>query len=234
MWDLSAYDGVEIDVKAADGKIYTLVLKDEELQDKRDDGRERAGINWEVEFRVPKSEENKIAGGRKVWVPWSALKATYRGKEKEDAGELKTSEIRRVGFMMRRYVFPHRPIPSTLTGLRIAILAPSKEILDWSYDPYARSNNLRRLPMLNMSITSSSVGSANLFFCLCFCFWYADDLSQVNPRTFPTDLPKGEEQRSLPAAYLAFLWYNSLPSIPQPSNLLAFPSQLLCLKSSAL
>ncbi|KAL8722544.1 MAG: hypothetical protein Q9225_001012 [Loekoesia sp. 1 TL-2023] len=106
VWDLSAYDGVEIDVKAADGKIYTLVLKDEELQDKRDDGRERASINWEAEFRVPKGEKDEIAGeadGRKVWVPWSALKATYRGKEKEDAGELKTGEIRRVGFVMRSY-----------------------------------------------------------------------------------------------------------------------------------
>ncbi|KAL8838053.1 MAG: hypothetical protein Q9170_002289 [Blastenia crenularia] len=107
VWDLSAYAGVEIDVGAIDGKIYTLVLKDEEPQDRRNDGRDRAGVSWEAEFCVTESDEGDTvdeAKGKKIWVSWSALKATYRGKEKKDAGKLKTDQVKRVGFMMRRSI----------------------------------------------------------------------------------------------------------------------------------
>ncbi|KAI4207913.1 MAG: hypothetical protein LQ348_000411 [Seirophora lacunosa] len=117
-WDLSPYDGLEIDVRAGDGKIYTLLLKDETSGDKRDDGRERAGINWEAEFQLRKSGENvdgQEGGGQIVWVPWSALRPTYRGKEKKDAGKLKLGEIKRLGFMMRRYVYPQVAISDMLT-----------------------------------------------------------------------------------------------------------------------
>lgn len=91
---------------AGDGKVYTLVVKDEQAQEKRDDGREQAGINWEAQFRVGAhhgtGEERE---GKKVWIPWSAFKPTYRGKQKEYAEKLRTSEIRRLGFMMRRSVY---------------------------------------------------------------------------------------------------------------------------------
>ena len=99
--------------------MYTLILKDGEMPGKRDDGREKAGISWEVEFRAGQRKEVKKEEGdgsetnkkgknvsTRVWVPWEDFKATYRGKEKEDAGELKTGEVRRVGIMMRRYVGP--------------------------------------------------------------------------------------------------------------------------------
>ncbi len=106
-WDLSAYDGVEVAVGKSDGKVYTLILKDEALDERREDGREKAGVNWEVEFEAAgkggkeKGEEEKREGTR-IWAPWGDFKATYRGKEKEDAGDLKTGQIRRVGLMMRR------------------------------------------------------------------------------------------------------------------------------------
>ncbi|KAL8777911.1 MAG: hypothetical protein Q9213_007652 [Squamulea squamosa] len=106
VWDLSAYEGVEVDVGEGDGKVYTLILKDEEMQDKRDDGREKAGISWEADFRANDSNTGGIGGemvGKKIWVSWSALKATYRGKEKEDVGKFKPGEIRRIGFMMRSF-----------------------------------------------------------------------------------------------------------------------------------
>ncbi|KAL8736243.1 MAG: hypothetical protein Q9166_000398 [cf. Caloplaca sp. 2 TL-2023] len=106
VWNLSAYEGIEVHVGAGDGKVYTLILKDEETQDKRDDGREKAGMNWEADFRVGKSSEgdsSEDVEGKKIWVPWSALKATYRGKEKDNAGEFKSGEVRRVGFMMRSF-----------------------------------------------------------------------------------------------------------------------------------
>lgn len=79
-----------------DGKTYTLILKDEPLPGKREDGREKAGVSWEVDMEA--GEE----GGRFFWVPWSGFKATYRGKEKGDAGELKIGRVCRVGVMMRR------------------------------------------------------------------------------------------------------------------------------------
>ena len=67
-----------------------------------------------MDFRVQNEEEDKerdggpVDGGgadggiTSIWMPWRDFKATYRGKEKEDAGELKKGQVRRVGFMMRR------------------------------------------------------------------------------------------------------------------------------------
>ena len=98
--------------------MYTLILKDGETPGKRDDGREKAVISWEVEFRAGQKKESEEEGdgseksergkgvSTRVWVPWEDFKATFRGKEKKDAGELKTGEVRRVGIMMRRYVDP--------------------------------------------------------------------------------------------------------------------------------
>lgn len=84
-----------------DGKVYTLILKDEEPAGKREDGRKQAGVNWEVDLQV---EEEAGEGEEKetFWVPWANLKATSRGKEKKDAGVLKKGEVRRIGIMMRR------------------------------------------------------------------------------------------------------------------------------------
>ena len=126
--------------------MYTLILKDEEMAGKRDDGREKAGISWEVEFRSGQKKEvekegaygSDKGGSRKVvsttvWVPWEDFKATYRGKEKKDAGKLKTGEVRRVGIMMRRYVSPAfstvRILEETNAGLVIAISACKRETL---------------------------------------------------------------------------------------------------------
>lgn len=97
IWDLGKYDGIQIALGKSDGKVYTFILKDESTAGKREDGREKAGINWEVEIRAEKE-------GVSVWKPWREFKATYRGKEKEDAGNLNTRKIKRIGLMMRRWV----------------------------------------------------------------------------------------------------------------------------------
>ena len=125
--------------------MYTLILKDEETPGKRDDGREKAGISWEVEFRAGQKEAEKEEGegsetikreksaSTLVWVPWEDFRATYRGKDKKDAGKLKTGKVRRVGIMMRRYVGPAfstvRILEETNAGLIIAISACKTEIL---------------------------------------------------------------------------------------------------------
>jgi len=93
--NLSAYDGLEISLGKGDGKVYTLIIKDEKSPGKRLDGRKEASINWEVDFEAGKD-------GGIVWKPWTEFKATYRGKEKEDAGSLREEHVERVGIMMRR------------------------------------------------------------------------------------------------------------------------------------
>ena len=84
-----------------DGKIYTLIVKDEEQEEKRADGREKAGINWEYDFKA-RDSKSQGADDQKIWIAWSDFKATYRGREKKDAGPLKTGEIKRFSLMMRR------------------------------------------------------------------------------------------------------------------------------------
>ncbi|MCJ1403751.1 hypothetical protein MMC11_006974 [Xylographa trunciseda] len=102
VWDLSAYDGIQVEVINGDGKMYTLIIKDEVPQSKRDDGREMSSVSWEYDF---KTAESSLGSGQttKVWVPWSELKATYRGREKKDAEPLKKAEIRRFSLMMRSF-----------------------------------------------------------------------------------------------------------------------------------
>ena len=95
-WNLSAYDGIEIAYSEADGKEYTLILKDELPDTKRDDGREKAGVNWEVDFVALKARTEIT-----LWFPWKDFKATFRGRPKDDAGELKKEAVRRLGIMMR-------------------------------------------------------------------------------------------------------------------------------------
>ena len=97
MWDLSGYDGLEVDVVRGDGKVYTLIVKDEEPEGEREDGREKAGVSWEYDFKGE-------GEGGKVKVGWGEFRATYRGREKKDAGELKIGRIRRFSLMMRRWV----------------------------------------------------------------------------------------------------------------------------------
>lgn len=96
-WNLSAYDGVELVIDRADGKLYTFTLKDQILP-KRPDGREQSSLSWEFDFR---------ADGRKtIFVKWSDFRPTYRGRNK-DRGEvepLDLANIKRFGIMIRRSV----------------------------------------------------------------------------------------------------------------------------------
>ncbi|EAT85751.2 hypothetical protein SNOG_07100 [Parastagonospora nodorum SN15] len=83
-WDLSSYSGVHLDLGKADGKKYTFVIKDEILP-LMEDGREQK------------------AGAEGLYIPWSSLKPTYRGKEKKDAGKLDLKNVRRFSIMSRSF-----------------------------------------------------------------------------------------------------------------------------------
>lgn len=124
---MSDYAGIVLDIAEADGKFpnppnhatsflvqdtrlilkkladkrYTFILKDELLPRNPDNGREQATISWEYDFK-PCSRENSLEKGGLVFVPWSGLKPTYRGKEKEHADPINLKTIKRMSIMMRR------------------------------------------------------------------------------------------------------------------------------------
>ncbi|OAQ74070.1 Complex I intermediate-associated protein 30 [Pochonia chlamydosporia 170] len=76
------YEGIIVSIRGpdrADGKKYVLTLKNEILPP-RDDGREQSTVSWEADFVAKKPGDVKLR--------WADFKATYRGREKKDAGEL--------------------------------------------------------------------------------------------------------------------------------------------------
>jgi Complex I intermediate-associated protein 30 (CIA30) len=89
-------------IEHGDEKTYTFILKDE-LSDP-DEGtgreRERATVNWEVDFRVSKEGE---AEGSAIFMPWSSFRPTYRGRDVGGAGKvMDLARIRGMSLMMRR------------------------------------------------------------------------------------------------------------------------------------
>lgn len=50
-WDLSKYDGIELNIDKSDEKVYTLILKDE-LLPKRPNGREQSTVSFEYDLRT--------------------------------------------------------------------------------------------------------------------------------------------------------------------------------------
>ena len=79
----------------SDGKKYTFILKDE-LLPKSSNGREQSTVSWEYDFKLEDRSKEKI------FIKWDDFKATYRGKEQEDAKPLDIKNIKRISFMMRR------------------------------------------------------------------------------------------------------------------------------------
>ncbi|KAI0408419.1 NADH:ubiquinone oxidoreductase intermediate-associated protein 30 [Xylaria palmicola] len=92
-WDLSGFQGLRLAVKDGDGKMYTLIVKDEILP-RRPDGREQSTVSWEYDFTGDEAELD---------IPWRELKPTYRGKPKPDAKPLDLANIKRMSIMMRSF-----------------------------------------------------------------------------------------------------------------------------------
>ncbi|KEY70763.1 hypothetical protein S7711_03259 [Stachybotrys chartarum IBT 7711] len=101
--NLSDYDGILLSIVKADRKRYALTLKNS-LPPNRPDGRERAAVSWEADFVAPEDADGDLSDGpANLFLPWSAFKATYRGKDKPDAEPLDLANIKRVGLMMRSF-----------------------------------------------------------------------------------------------------------------------------------
>jgi hypothetical protein len=99
-WNLSEYNGITLNIADADDKKYTFIIKDEILP-QSPGGREQSTISYEYDFQVTKTTSKELTV---IFMPWNELKATYRGKEKEDAPKLNSKSIKRFSIMMRRYV----------------------------------------------------------------------------------------------------------------------------------
>ncbi|KAJ5220066.1 hypothetical protein N7468_009270 [Penicillium chermesinum] len=93
-WDLSEYDGIELKIDHADGKLYTLTLKDEILA-KRPDGREQSTLSWEFDFRPH--------GATTYFIKWADFRPTYRGRDQEGVEPLDLKNVRRFGIMIRSF-----------------------------------------------------------------------------------------------------------------------------------
>ncbi|KAF1956259.1 CIA30-domain-containing protein [Byssothecium circinans] len=123
-WDLSDYDGIQLQHGKSDGKRYTFILKDEILPPNPENGREQSTTSWEYDF---------VAGGEaameseSVYMPWKAFEATYRGKPQEDAGELDTKSVKRFNIMMRSF-FGDQEGDFSLTVRSIKAVALPKDL----------------------------------------------------------------------------------------------------------
>jgi hypothetical protein len=97
--------GAQSDIEeGGGGKKYTLLLKDN-IPDRRRDGRERSAVCWEVDFRAKRPAGSEGTTLRHYF-KWSDFRATYRGRDCPDheKKKLNISGIKRIGFMVRRYV----------------------------------------------------------------------------------------------------------------------------------
>jgi hypothetical protein len=92
-WDLSGYDGIELRIARGDGKRYTITLKNEAVP-KQPDGRQQSTLSWEYDFHADVEKT--------IFIKWADFRATYRGKDKEDAKPLDLTSVKRFSIMMRR------------------------------------------------------------------------------------------------------------------------------------
>lgn len=98
-WNLSDYEGITLTLGEADEKKYTFIIKDEILPPSSS-GREKSTLSYEYDFSIASTETK---GETEIFIAWKDLKATYRGKEKEDSPQLNNKNIKRFSIMMRSF-----------------------------------------------------------------------------------------------------------------------------------
>ncbi|KAL9625853.1 MAG: hypothetical protein Q9160_000173 [Pyrenula sp. 1 TL-2023] len=103
-WDLSEYDGIELEICGIDAKEYTFILKDELLPRSVDTQREQATLSFEYDFQSIENNGASLECKLKMFVPWRQFKATYRGRETKNSQKVDPRHIRRFSIMMRRHV----------------------------------------------------------------------------------------------------------------------------------
>lgn len=105
-WDLSDYNGIELDIVRGDEKKYTLNVKNV-LPEKMENGRDSSTVEYAFNFIAPTQAS-------KIYAPWSEFQAIFRGKEAKDAPPLDSGKILRWSIMMRSF-FEEQSGPFSLT-----------------------------------------------------------------------------------------------------------------------
>ncbi|MBZ0268341.1 CIA30 family protein [bacterium] len=82
--DLSTWDGLELHADSG-GKTFQLRLRTDEEWD---------GVAYRATFRLPSGAAGVVR------LPWSAFRATWRGREQPEAAPLDPSRIAQVGFLI--------------------------------------------------------------------------------------------------------------------------------------
>ncbi|KAJ4160442.1 hypothetical protein NW754_003563 [Fusarium falciforme] len=94
--DLSQTEGLQLDLGAGNSEQkFTLTVKDT-IPERREDGRDEAGVSWEVDFEPP-------AEGGIIVKKWDEFRATYRGRDLDDPKPLDLGDIKRISLMMRSF-----------------------------------------------------------------------------------------------------------------------------------
>ncbi|KAL8392383.1 hypothetical protein RB595_002539 [Gaeumannomyces hyphopodioides] len=106
------------------GKTFTVTLKSEILPPSSD-GREQSTVSWEYGFCVLPEQGDQVKT-RRVEMPLSDFKATYRGREVKDA-TLDLANIKRITFMMRSF-FGEQDGDFNLTMNYLAASGPAKVV----------------------------------------------------------------------------------------------------------
>ncbi|KAH8727541.1 CIA30 family protein [Phaeosphaeriaceae sp. PMI808] len=169
-WDLSAYDGIHLDISKTDGTKYTFVLKDEILPLDSETGREQSTISYEYVFME--------AGAEGLYIAWDSLKPTYRGKPKEDASKLDLKSIKRLSIMSRSF-FGEQEGDFSLTIKSIKAIALSPDLeggivgANNQNEPWSWKNS--NLVGLGLILSTTWV------LCFGFCWLKGIDTSHMTP-----------------------------------------------------
>jgi hypothetical protein len=135
-----------------------LILKDTLLSRDPDSGREQATISWECDFDLPPQTVPGDVKNKTVFIPWSALNPTYRGKLKKDAKPIDLKKVKRFSIMMRRWVLLEQlKLSFTSADHSSASLAPRKANSASLSGRSKPSRTHRRLPMLRSFLTPANL-----------------------------------------------------------------------------
>ncbi|KAJ3415369.1 hypothetical protein HDV05_005106 [Chytridiales sp. JEL 0842] len=96
-WDLSAYDGVQLEVEEGDGKVYAFNVKND-FGKRMPNGRLESSIEFKYSFTASKEPRTATAA-------WKEFKPFYRGRPitKDPIPELDAANIKTVSIMMQSY-----------------------------------------------------------------------------------------------------------------------------------
>ncbi|KAI3391587.1 hypothetical protein diail_7045 [Diaporthe ilicicola] len=99
--DLSAYDRLVLEVPFADGKTYTVNIKDTVVPPVN--GVEQASVSWEHDFQLPARSATAADDYDEVTVMFEDLIPTYRGRVQNDTAPLNLADIKRFSIMIRSF-----------------------------------------------------------------------------------------------------------------------------------